>query len=158
MTNEERKKAIRILQWLHDNDFLFRSTEEDVKYATKLAIQELQKEPCEDAISRQAVLEYIEGSWAELGHSSENELVCQDIKELPPVTTHRKVGRWIPCSEKSPDKNERLALLYDNGLVSGGKYLGDRTYNVDFPDQNKKTRVVAWTPIQSYKVESEDKE
>lgn len=45
-----------------------------------------EQEPCEDAISRQAVLEYIEGSEAELGHSSENELVCQYIKELPPVT------------------------------------------------------------------------
>ena len=32
MTREERDKAIRILQWLHDNYFLFRSTEEDVKY------------------------------------------------------------------------------------------------------------------------------
>lgn len=40
----------------------------------------------EDAVSRKAVLEYIEGSEAELGHSSENELVCQHIKELPPVT------------------------------------------------------------------------
>ena len=46
----------------------------------------LEQEPCDDAISRQAVLDYIEGSEAELGHSSENELVCQDIKELPPVT------------------------------------------------------------------------
>lgn len=45
MTREERDKAIRILQWLHDNNFLFASTEEDVKYATKLAIQELEQEP-----------------------------------------------------------------------------------------------------------------
>lgn len=45
MTNEERDKTVKILQWLHDNNFLFRSTEEDVKYATKLAIQELQQEP-----------------------------------------------------------------------------------------------------------------
>ena len=46
-----------------------------------------------DLISRQAVLEYIEGSEAELGHSSENELVCQDIKELPPQEP--KTGHWI---------------------------------------------------------------
>ena len=45
MTNEERNKTIRILQRLHDNNFLFASTEEDVKYATKLAIQELSQEP-----------------------------------------------------------------------------------------------------------------
>lgn len=63
--------------------------------ALNMAIQALQQQPCEDAISRQAVLEYIEGSWAELGHSSENELVCQDIKKLPSVTSQPKMGRWI---------------------------------------------------------------
>lgn len=65
--------------------------------------------------------------------------------------------KWISVSEKSPNKNERLALLYDNGLISGGKYLGDKTYDVDFPDQNKKTRVVAWMLIQPYKGKSEEK-
>ena len=50
------------------------------------------QESCDDCISR--VLEYIEASNAELGHSSENELVCQDIKELLPVTP-QKTGRWI---------------------------------------------------------------
>lgn len=48
--------------------------------------------PCYDCISR--VLEYIEASDAELGHSSENELVCQDIKELLPVIP-QQTGRWI---------------------------------------------------------------
>ena len=50
------------------------------------AVKALEQEPCEDCVSRTAVLEYIEGSDAELGHSSENKLVCQDIKEFPPVT------------------------------------------------------------------------
>lgn len=45
MTREERDKAIRILQWLHDNNFLFRSTEEDVKFATEYAIKALEQEP-----------------------------------------------------------------------------------------------------------------
>ena len=48
---------------------------------------------CEDCISR--VLEYIEESEADLWHKSENELVCQDIKELLPVIPTRKTGRWI---------------------------------------------------------------
>lgn len=52
MTREERDKTIRILQWLHDNTFLFRSTEEDVKYATKLAIQELEQEPKTDVLDK----------------------------------------------------------------------------------------------------------
>lgn len=58
--------------------------------ALNMAMEALKGEPCEDCISRQAVLEYIEGSEAELGHSSENELVCQDIKELPSVTPKPK--------------------------------------------------------------------
>lgn len=45
MTREERDKAIRILQWLHNNNFLFRSTEEDVKFATEYAIKALDQEP-----------------------------------------------------------------------------------------------------------------
>lgn len=61
----------------------------------QMAIEALEQEPCGDAISRQAVIEYIEGSEAELGHSSENELVCQYFKELPPVRTQPKMGRWI---------------------------------------------------------------
>lgn len=55
----------------------------------------LEQVPCEDAIRRQAVLEYIEGSGAELGHSTENELVCQHIKELPSVTPQPKTAHWI---------------------------------------------------------------
>lgn len=47
MTREERDKAIRILQWLHNNNFLFRSTEEDVKFATEYAIEALEQEPKE---------------------------------------------------------------------------------------------------------------
>jgi len=50
MTNEEQDKAIRILQWLHNNNFLFRSTEEDVKFATEYAIKVLEQEPVLDKI------------------------------------------------------------------------------------------------------------
>ena len=71
MTREERDKVISILQWLHDNDFLFRSTEEDVKYATKLAIQELQKEP---SISEDGTLTVN----VEDGNKISRVLVCGD--------------------------------------------------------------------------------
>lgn len=78
----------------------------------------------------------------------------REVKAIEMAIQALEQTRWILCSEKSPDKNERLALLYDNGLVSGGKYLGDRTYDVDFPDQNKKTKVIAWMPLpQFYKAE-----
>ena len=60
-----------------------------------------EQEPCEDAISRRAVLEYIKGSEADLWHDSENELVRQDIKELPPAIPQPKTGRWIVDSATS---------------------------------------------------------
>ena len=68
-----------------------------VKDLRKKLAEYLEQEPCEDCISREAVLDYIEGSEAELGHSSENELVCQDIKEFPPVTPK-------PCEEREQGK------------------------------------------------------
>ena len=51
----EQEKAIKILQWLHDNTYLFRSTEEDVKFATEYAINAIKTIPsadktCEDCI------------------------------------------------------------------------------------------------------------
>lgn len=73
------------------NPTVLKEFQRGMRDATPMAKQE----PCEDCISRQAVLEYIEGSEAELGHSSENELVCQDIKEFPPVAPKLKTGHWI---------------------------------------------------------------
>jgi len=87
MTRDEAVKAIK-------SHCYFANLVPVGKEALDMAIKALEQEPCEDAISRQAVLEYIEGSDAELGHSTENELVRQDIKELPPVTPQSKTGHW----------------------------------------------------------------
>lgn len=68
------------------------------------AIKALEQEPCEDAISRQAVLDkevYTETSDGWTGWTVD----VNDIKELPPVTPAEKVGHWIEkdgnwyCSE-----------------------------------------------------------
>ena len=93
MTREERDKAIRILQWLHDNDFLFRSTEEDVKYATKLAIQELQKEPCEDAISREWLKTAIHNFYYGLKHTPTEEDIQAFIDAAPSISYSEKSNR-----------------------------------------------------------------
>lgn len=99
MTNKERDKVIRILQWLHDNKFLFRSTEEDVKYATKLAIQELSQESCEDTINRQAVLKTLDDmdNVLDEDRTIENykELLKECYEVLPPVKLQQKIGHWI---------------------------------------------------------------
>ena len=64
----------------------------------RMAIKALEKEPCEDAISRQAVLDMkytveVEDMW----HMTQKiEVVSvSNIKELPLVTQQPKTGRWI---------------------------------------------------------------
>lgn len=57
------------------------------------AIKALEKEPCEDAISRQSMLDYLKYLHGEM---SEEEF----IKELPSVTPARKKGHWIDHSDE----------------------------------------------------------
>ena len=102
-----------------------------------LNFRKVEKEPCDDCISRQAVLEYIEGSGAELGHSSENELVCQDIKEFPPVTPFRKINKTykVFCIGGDPTKiaflagalREKIDDLQDSGWEIDGVDLINNT-------------------------------
>lgn len=94
--------------------------------ACKGAIELLKQEPCSDTISRRAVLEYIEASEAELGHSTENELACQHIKEFPPVVPQPNM--WIPVSNKPKEEGSYMATLDygDYGLAVGQRfYYGD---------------------------------
>ena len=67
-------------------------------------IKILEQGPCEDAISRQAVLDLV--TTIETDDCSGDEIMevvnIDDIKELPPVTPQPKVGRWTPVSEGLP--------------------------------------------------------
>jgi len=47
-----------------------------------------EQKPCEDAISRQAVLDLVNADW-------KYENLESDIANLPPVTPQPKIGRWI---------------------------------------------------------------
>lgn len=94
MTREEREKAIKTLQKLqadyNDNYIDY----EGANDAYKMAIEALQTEPCEDAISRQAVLSEIETvcfskTWskfrADNGSNGTRDYIINYIKQLPPV-------------------------------------------------------------------------
>lgn len=94
------------------------------------AIKTLEHETCEDAISRQAVLDYIKGSEAELGHSTENDLVCEDIMNLPPVEPKREHGKWELVSEDEFITEYRCSRCYEQSLISVNKILYKRpTHN-----------------------------
>jgi len=59
--------------------------------------------------------------------------------------------RWIPCSERLPDKNGKYLVVGRQKAINILKFDGGRWYG--------KWGVVAWIPIpEPYKAESEDKE
>jgi hypothetical protein len=62
----------------------------------------LEQEPCDDCISREAVIEhYNSGEILQCNHVSRNNLLNY-IEALPPVTPKPRTGHWIPVSERLP--------------------------------------------------------
>lgn len=67
--------------------------------ALYVAIQALEQEPCSDAISRQAVLDYIDEMPSELTADGRRMIRRRTLEEyisdtLPPVTPQPKTGHW----------------------------------------------------------------
>ena len=65
-----------------------------------MAIKALEQEPCEDVVSRQAVIDEIEFYQINPQHFDFVSLI-DNIKDLPPVTSECKKGKWINKSQKS---------------------------------------------------------
>lgn len=87
MTREESKQFLTDISWKLGTMGVEYLTEKDGEKMRE-AIQTLEQEPCEDAISRQAVFEIVE----------RNEFkgdALSEIEQLPPVQPIRKRGRWI---------------------------------------------------------------
>ena len=81
MTREERDTAIEILNNNSIRDRAWRD-------ALKLAVEALKAEPCEDAVSRQAVLDLINADWKYEG-------LEVPVASLPSVTPKQKTGNWV---------------------------------------------------------------
>lgn len=83
----------------------------ELEEALEMAIKALEKEPCEDAISRQAVIDSIRNYFHDEYYQRTSIQDCRDcliedvIKPLPPVMPQPKTGHWIDtgsgqeCSE-----------------------------------------------------------
>lgn len=117
MTEEERKLALYCLKAYSDKHS--EVCEECVKYPNcdhtiqddviETVIKALEQESCDDAVSRQAVLEifgYVMSYWKEHAidvepHEIKDALIEQyeftakQLSELPPVTPQSKMGHWI---------------------------------------------------------------
>ena len=129
--------------------------------AKDMAIKALEQKPCEDCVSRQAVLEKINDWWGITSTSGEPTL-CDCIRELPPVTPTQK---WIPVSERLPEKNGKYLAYIINKKDTNLQYIMTCEYYEGdlwnwFPDDDcASDNVVAWMPLpEPYKAEMEDKE
>ncbi len=112
MTNEEAIKKIKdILEEVTETDDSVCYVTSDDTDALKAAIKALESQPCEDCISRQAVLD---NAYA-YGNGLEPEGYCvnvEDIQALPPVTSQSKIGHWIYTPERRLDDETDEGRIY----------------------------------------------
>jgi len=122
------------------------------------------QEPCDDCISRQAVDTLVD----ELARAISDERCClsrgrspetimRDILDLPPVTPVQT--RWIPVSERLPEKFEEVLSCTDEEEIFIAQYLGIIDGEPVFDDYEGymwNGKVIAWFTLpEPYKAESE---
>ena len=115
MTNEEAVKAIK-------SHCYFANLVPVGKEALDMAIKALEQQPCEDAISRQEVIETLkELDWNYNGHPGGE--VYGAINKLPPVQSKPKIGHWIVYEVRLSDRT----ILNYRCSVCGRKLIGYNT-------------------------------
>lgn len=55
-----------------------------------------------------------------------------------------KVGKWIPCSEKLPEKSGEYLVTIDDGSVVITQFADDVGFLIGYPSE---LEVVAWEPL-----------
>ena len=138
-------------------------------------IWEDEQQPCEDCISRQAVLD---NAYA-YGNGLEPEGYCvnvEDIQALPPVTPqptfyppcndcNTKMDeirraydrcRWIPCSERMPEISDYYLIQYSRKICLDEMVVAyysveeaecDKNYTWEFKPFADCKEVIAWMPL-----------
>ena len=106
--------------------------DKEIINAYDMAINLLQAEPCEDAISRKAVLDIIrfEDKWLTdaKSNNADTDIAFSGIKskvtDLPPIQPKTKVGKWIPIYG-----NVKCSVC---GNVKDSRNVGKATHYCDF--------------------------
>lgn len=108
-----KDEAIKELTDLLPEEFLSEYSE-----ALDMAIKALDQEPCDDAVSRQAVLEIIE-------REEFKGDALYEIEKLPSVSPQSKVGKWKRISR---DMYVQHAMAYYECSECGKKMIGTHNY------------------------------
>lgn len=154
MTREEAYNRIDAIIEKHEVDDVYITITNHKDYdALRMAREALEQEPCEDCISRQAVLEKMAYTETEEGWSGMTVNV-KDIEALPSVTPAEKAGRWIPVSDRLPGNDDDV-LVWDgyNNMVAW--YIGGEWHSSD-ECFNPRRPVKYWMPLPEPYKESEE--
>ncbi len=134
----ERDEVLKLLEQQPSREYISRfdvlnlfnygKLDEDIVYSADVmnAVRALPAvtpkilEPCEDCISRQAVLDEINriGDTAFDGYNDYSDFF-EFIDNLPSVTPKVK---WIPVAERLPEKSGKYLVTVKNGNVYAGTY------------------------------------
>ena len=82
MPKEPPSECDYIEEWL--------DTDRKIRSAFKTAIKIIEQEPCEDAVSRQAVVQWLENATDD----SIEHAIDSNLEFIPSVTPTRKKGKW----------------------------------------------------------------
>ena len=130
MTREEAYNRIDAIIAKHeiDDEYVTITSAKDYD-ALRLARKLLEQEPCEDAISRQAVIDM--ATTIQTDDFSGNEIIevvdIDDVKGLPPVTPQPKTGHWIEHYDE-----DGCGELYSHWVCSEcGRSVGFNLANIE---------------------------
>ena len=137
MTNEEAKEIFLnrgFVNGLFDGD----------KWRQSIVVisKWLQQEPCEDCISREAVIDVLTKHRV---HFVDMVAITSDLKDLPSVQPMRPKGEWTLSSKKMPEESGYY-------LVSGGGKVWickmfDSGYLKGWCNDARNPVVEAWMPL-----------
>ena len=108
-------------------------------------IKALKEEPCEDAVSREAVLAIAGDSCLDLDNYEDTKEFCDEIKGLPSVVPAHKTGRWIfvddthehaRCSRCGYGNIDLLDGKPHNFCPNCGSFMIDDERTLEYADQD----------------------
>ena len=134
MTNEQAIKWLK--DYIQNTPFQM----EQYERAFDMAIQALSQEPCDNAISRQAVINAIENDCMKGGLGScfacynDAQAFRGEIEKLPSVT--QKSGKWIPASKRLPEKGGEYLITWTGvcGKQRSKPLIGIAEYEIYEPE------------------------
>ena len=131
MTREEAILCIKGIKNLGHDMF---TEQKDFQECLDMAIKAIEQEPCDDCVSRQAVLKIVNGGGGSHELYVVFERLTREVKALPPATPTQK---WIPVSERFPEEKDGY-LVTVHGYVTTALWVGHAEYW---------DKVTAWMPL-----------